>query len=110
MNTVGRSAMISESRLGKQLATKDDSAANEEEVEQQIEEDNVERVAREIAPGLPIRILRDREEIEAADDAVASKDEVEEQVERKRVEEKAFENRISAASAEKWIRNGRTHD
>jgi len=110
MKTVGRSATISGFLLIKQMAANDDSAANEEEVEEQIEEDNVERVAREIAPGLPIRILRDSEEIEAADDAVASKDDVEEQVERKRVEEKAFKNRISADSAEKWIRNGRTHD
>jgi len=46
-------------------------------------------------------------QIEAVDDAVATREEVEEQVERKRVEKKAFENRISAASAEKWTRNGR---
>ena len=45
-------------------------------------------------------------QIETADDAVASREEVEEQVERKRVEKEAFENGISASSAEKWIRNG----
>jgi hypothetical protein len=43
----------------------------------------------------------------AVDDAGAAGEEVQEQVERKRVEKKAFENRIIAASAEKWIRNGR---
>jgi hypothetical protein len=106
MTTVGKFATIPESLLSKQIATNDDAAANEEEVEEQIEEDNVKRVARENATGFPIRILRGNEERQAADDAVAS-DEVEEQVERKRVEKKAFENRVSAASAEKWIRNGR---
>ena len=40
------------------------------------------------------------------DDALSSREEVQEQVERKQVEKKAFENRISVASAEKW-RNGR---
>jgi hypothetical protein len=40
------------------------------------------------------------------DDALSSREEVQEQVERKQVEQKAFENRISVASAEKW-RNGR---
>jgi hypothetical protein len=105
---VAKTAIVPESRLSRQIATNDNAATNkEEEVEEQIEEENVKRVARENATGYPIRILRGNEEIQAADDAVASKDEVEEQVERKRVEKKAFENRISAASAEKWIRNGR---
>jgi|CZKD01.1.fsa_nt_gi hypothetical protein len=107
MKTAGRSATISYSRLGKHMAANDDAAANEEEVEEQIEADNVKRVACENAIGFPILILRGNEEIQAADDAVASKDGVQEQVERKRVEKKAFENRISAASAEKWIQNGR---
>lgn len=53
-------------------------------------------------------MMRGSEEVTAIDDAVAASEEVQEQVERNRVEKKAFENRISAASAEKWIRNGRT--
>jgi hypothetical protein len=106
MKTVGKSATIPESRLSKQIATNDDAAANEEEVEGQIEEDNVEKAARENRSGVPT-LLMSNKQIEAVDDAVATREEVEEQVERKRVEKKAFENRISAASAEKWTRNGR---
>jgi hypothetical protein len=79
MKTVGRSATIPESRLSKQIATIGDAAANEEEVEEQIEEDNVKRVARENATGLPIRILRGSEEMAPVDDAVAAGEEVEEQ-------------------------------
>ena len=78
MKTVGRSATIPESRFSKQIATIDDAAANEEEVEEQIEEDNVKRVARENATGFPIRILSS-EEMAPVDDAVAAGEEVEEQ-------------------------------
>ena len=42
-----------ESRLSKKIAANDDTAANEEEVEEQIEEDNVEQKARENATALP---------------------------------------------------------
>ncbi|MGC2357106.1 MAG: hypothetical protein WA491_13665 [Candidatus Acidiferrum sp.] len=104
MTTVGKFATPPESRLGKQMVANDDSAANEEEVEEQIEEDNVRKAAHENSTGATIPFMS--KQIETADDAVASNDEAEEQVERKRVEKEAFENRISAASAEKW-RNGR---
>ena len=50
MTTVGKFATIPESRLGKQMAANDDAAANEEEVEEQIEEDNVERQHMKTAP------------------------------------------------------------
>ena len=33
--------------MSQQIATNDDAAANEEEIEEQIEEDNVEKAARE---------------------------------------------------------------
>jgi len=52
MKTVGKSATIPESRLSKQIATNDDAAANEEEVEEQIEEDNVKKAARENGTGI----------------------------------------------------------
>jgi hypothetical protein len=110
MKTVGTSSTIPESRLSRQMAANGDSAANEEEFEEQIDEDNVMRAASENATGFPIPTTRGNEVIQAADNAAASREEVEEQVERKRVEKEAFENRISAASAEKWIRRGRTHD
>lgn len=109
MNAVGRSAMIAESGLSKQIATNDDAAANEEEVEEQIEEENVEKTAHENETGAPIPMMGN-DEMAVDDDAVSAREEVQQQVERKRVEKEAFENRISAASAEKWIRNGRTHD
>jgi hypothetical protein len=109
MNTVGRSAMIAESRFSKELAANDDFAANEEEVEEQIEEQNVEKTARENETGAPITMVSN-EERAVDDDAASAGEEVQQQIERKRVEKEAFENRISAASAEKWIRNGRTHD
>ena len=54
MKTVGKFAMIAESRLNKQTAAKDDYAANEEEVEEQIEEENVKKTARENTAGVPI--------------------------------------------------------
>lgn len=43
----GKSATIPESRSSKQIATNDDAAANEQEVEEQIREDNVEEQAEE---------------------------------------------------------------
>ena len=109
MKTVGRSATISQSPLSKQLATSDDAAANEEEVEEQIEERNVEKTARENETGGPMPMMSN-EERAIDDDAVSASEEVQQQVERKRVEKEAFENRISVASAEKWTQRGRTHD
>jgi hypothetical protein len=44
---------IPESQLSKKIAAKNDAAANEEEVEEQIEEDNVAQKARENATALP---------------------------------------------------------
>ena len=54
MMTVGTLATIPNSRLSRQIATNDDAAANEDEVEEQIEEDNVEKTARENETGAPI--------------------------------------------------------
>ena len=108
MKTVGRSATIPEFRLS-QIAANDDAATNLEEVEEQIEEENVKKAARENAIGIPA-IMRGDAEMAAVDDAGAAGEEVQEQVERKRVEKEAFENRISVASAEKWTQRGRTHD
>jgi hypothetical protein len=105
MTTVGKFATLGESRMSKQIATNDDDAANEEEVEEQIEEENVEKAAGEYGTGIPIPFMSNSR-IETADDAEASSEEVEEQVERKHVEKKALGNRISAASAQKRTRNG----
>ena len=109
MRVVGKFAPIPKSRLSKQMATNDDAAANEEEVEEQIEEENVEKTARENETGAPIPMMSNAE-MAVDDDAVSAREEVQQQVERKRVEKEAFENRISVASAEKWTRSGRTHD
>ena len=84
-----------------------DAATREQEVEEQIEEDNVKVEARENTTGVTDPMLRGNEELLAAGDAVASREEIKEQIERQRVEKEEFENRISAASAEQWIRNGR---
>jgi hypothetical protein len=109
MKTVGKSATIPKSRLSKQIATNDDAAANEEEVEEQIEEDNVEKAARENRTGVPTPLMSNKQ-IESADDAVASREEVEEQAEEKCIDKAAFEDGISTASAKEYIRRGRTHD
>jgi hypothetical protein len=98
------------SRLSKRIANNDDAAANEEEVEDQIQEDQVKRTARESAASFPMPILGGNEEIRDADNASASGEEVEEQAERKRIEKDAFKNRISTASAEKWMQSGRSHE
>lgn len=50
MKNVEKSVTIAESRLSKQIATNDDAAAIEEEVEEQIEEDNAKKAAREMQP------------------------------------------------------------
>ncbi len=105
MKTVAESAMTPESRSSTQIAT-NDNAANLEEIEEQIEEDNVKKAAHKNAIGIPA-MARGSAEMAAVDDAGAAGEEVQEQVERKRVEKKAFENRIIAAAAEKWNRNGR---
>jgi hypothetical protein len=110
MKTVEKSATISESRLSKQIATIDDAAANEEEVEEQIEEDNVEKAARENGTGAPGPIMRRNMEMETADDAVSSREEVEEQTEESRVDKVALEDGISTPSAEEHIRRERVHD
>ena len=107
MTTVGKFATIPESRSSKLVATNDDAAANEEEVEEQIEDDSVQKAARENATGSPIPMMSN-EERTVDDDAASDSEEVQQQIERKRIEKNAFENRISAASAEKWI-SARTH-
>jgi NCAIR mutase (PurE)-related protein len=110
MKTVEKSATIPESRLSQQIGTNDDVVAIEEEVQEQIEEDNVERAARENATGVPVPIVRSNKEVETADDAVASREEVEKQAEESRIDKVAFEDGISTASAKEYIRRGRDHD
>jgi hypothetical protein len=109
MTAVGKFATIAKSRLSKRIATNDDAAANEEEIEEQIEEDNVKENARENETAAPIPTMSNVE-MAVTDDAVFMREEVQQQVEAKRVEKEAFENRISTASAERWTRSGRTYD
>jgi hypothetical protein len=89
----GKPATILESRSSKQTANND-----------------VEKPARENGTGVPIQIVRSNKEMETADDAVASKEEVKEQAEESRIDKVAFEDGISTASAEEYIRRGPTHD
>jgi hypothetical protein len=110
MQIVGKSATIPESRLSKQIATNDDAAADEQEVEDQIEEDNGEKATRKNGTGVPVPILRGNEAMGTADDAVASKEEVEAQAEESRIAKVAFEDGMSTASAKEYIQRGRTHD
>ena len=63
MATVAKFARVPTSRSSRQIATNDDAAANEEEVEEQIEEDNVENAARENGPASMVPILRNNGEI-----------------------------------------------
>jgi hypothetical protein len=110
MKTVETSAPIRESRLSQQISTNDDATANEEEVEEQIEEDNVEKAARENGAGDSVPIMRGNEEIESADDSVASREKVEEQAGESRIDKVAFNDGISSASAKEYIGRGRNHD
>jgi hypothetical protein len=110
MKVVETSANILESRLNRQIGTSDDVVAIAEEVQEQVEEDNVERAARENATGVPVRTERTNKEIEIADDAMASREKVQEQAEESRIDKVAFEDGISAASAKEYIRRGRDHD
>jgi hypothetical protein len=109
MKNVGKFATIPESRLSKPIATNDDAAANAEEVEEQIEEDNVEKAARENRSGVPTPLMSNRQ-IETADDAAAAREEVEEQAEESRIDKAAFEDGMSAASTKEYTHRGRTHD
>jgi hypothetical protein len=110
MKTVGNAANIQESRLSPQISTDDDVAANEEEVDEQIEEDNVENAARENATGVPVPIMRGNDETETTDLVVASREEVEEQAAESRIDKVAFEDGISTVSAKEYIGHGRNHD
>jgi hypothetical protein len=108
MTTVGKFAPIPESRSSKQIATNDDAAANEEEVEEQIEEDNVDKAALENRSRVSTPLMSNKQ-IETADDVVASTEEVEEQVEESRIDKVAFEDGMSTTSAKEYIQSGRTH-
>ncbi len=114
MKTGGRSATIAESRLSKQIATNDDAAANEEEVDEQIEEDNVEKLALENGSGVSTPSMGNRQmgnkQIETADNAVASREKVKEQAQESRIDKVAFEDGVSKAAATEYIKRGRTHD
>lgn len=111
MKTGGNAATISKFRLSKPIATNDDAAANEQEVEEQIEEENVEKAARENRTGAQATFMS-TEQIETADDAVAPREEVEEQAEESRIDidKVAFEDGISAAAAEQYMKRGHIHD
>jgi NCAIR mutase (PurE)-related protein len=110
MKTVGKSATILESRLSQQLGRNDDVVAIEEEVQEHIEEDNVEKAARDNATGVPVPIVRRSKKMKEADEAVDSREEVEEQAADSRMDKVAFEDGISPASAKEYIRRGRDHD
>jgi NCAIR mutase (PurE)-related protein len=109
MKTVRKSGNVQESQLSQQIGTNDDAVAIEEEVQEQIEEDNVEKAAHENAKGVPALIVRSSKEMEAADDAVASREEVEEQAAESRIDKVAFKDGISPASAKEYVRRGRDH-
>jgi hypothetical protein len=53
MKNARKSVTIFKSPLSKEIAAKDDAAANAEEVEEQMEEDNVEKKAAEDATAIP---------------------------------------------------------
>jgi hypothetical protein len=108
MKTAKNSAAASQSRSGRQIATNDDAAANAQEVEQQIEEETVDKAARQNQTPAPIQIVRSNHQIATADNAVAAREEVEEQAEESRVDKVAFEDGVSTVSAKEYIR-GRTH-
>jgi hypothetical protein len=110
MKIVGNAAEIQESRLSQQSATNDNVAANEQEVDERIEEGKVENAARENATSVPAPIMRGNDEAETTDLAVASREEVQEQAEESRIDKVAFEDGISTVSAKEYIRNGRDHD
>ena len=110
MATVAKFARVPTSRSSRQIATNDDAVAKQEEVEEQIEEDRVEKAARENRAGDSVPIMRGNQEIESADDAVASREEVEEQAGENRIDKVAFNEGISAASAKEYIGRGRNHD
>jgi hypothetical protein len=95
--------------VSKQTATIDDTAANQQEVDEQMEQDTVEKAARENA-NFPAPIMNATEETETADNAVASGEEVAEQAQESRIDKVAFEDAISTAAAEEYIGRGRTHD
>ena len=109
MKNVEKSATIQEPRLSQQIATNDDVADNEEEIDEQIEEGNVEKAARENATGFPVSLVNNKQ-IETNDDDVASREEVEEQEEESRIARVAYENGMSTALAKEYIQRGRTHD
>ena len=109
MTTVAKFARVPTSRSSRQIATNDDAAANEEEVEEQIEEHNVNREAGENAASGPLPLMSN-EQSETADNAVASKEGVEEQAEESRIDKVAFEDGVSTASAKEYIKRGHTHD
>jgi len=94
MTTVGKFGTIPKSQLSPQIATNDGAAANEEEVEEQIEEENVEKAALENRAGVSTPFMSNKQ-IETADDAVASREEVEEQAEESRIAKVAVEDGMS---------------
>ena len=99
MKTAGKNAIIPESQLSKQIATNDDIAANEEEVEEQIEELSVERAAGE-----------NSEKSDTDDVATPYERAVEGQAEEGRIDKVAIEDGINPSAAEEYIHQGHTHD
>jgi hypothetical protein len=99
-----------EVRVSKKIATSDDAAANQEEVDEQMGEDAVKKKARENATGTPAPIMKGADVLETADNVVASSEEVTEQAQESRIDKVAFEDGISTAAAEEYIGRGRTHD
>ena len=108
MTTAGKFATIPKSRLSQRIATNDDAAANEDEVEEQIEEENVKKAALENT-GVSTPFMSNKQ-IETADDAVASREEVEEQAEESRIDKVAYEDGMSTGSAKEYVQRGRARD
>jgi len=109
MTTAGKFAAVSKSELSKKLAANDNAAANEQEVEEKIEEDTVEKEARENRTDARLPFMSNKQR-ETADDAVASREEIEEQAVESRIDKVAFEDGVSTTSAKEYIHSGRAHE
>jgi hypothetical protein len=109
MKTAGKNSMTPEARLSKQIETNDDVAAIKEEVEDQIDEENVERAAKNATDSAALSV-RDNEEPGPGDEVIPSMKSVEDQAEEGRIDKVAFEDGINPAAAEEYIHRGHTHD
>ena len=110
MKNAGKSVTIAEFQLSKQIVATDDAAANEVEVEEQIEEDNVKKQAHENQTSNLGPVVRGSKQMTIDDNATAAEEEIEEQAEESRIDKEAFEGGMSTASAKEYIRRVSSHD